>query len=113
MNNKTLAFAIATAALSLSAVTQAQSSSGNIVGDAKTGETVFVTGVDTGFKRELKIEKDGKFQIRRVPTGEYQVVRVRPDGSIDPVQQLVVRPGGNARVMEIGKSEAKDVFSGS
>lgn len=113
MNNKTLHFALATAALSFCSASHAQSSSGNIVGDARIGETVIVTGVDTGFKRELKIERDGKFQLRRIPTGEYQVVRIRPDGSIDPTQQVVVRPGGSARVMETGKTEAKDVFSGS
>lgn len=105
MNNKTLALAIATAALSISTAAQAQSSGGNIVGDAKTGETVIVTNVDTGFKRELKIERDGKFQVRRVPTGEYQVVRVRADGSISPVQEVVVRIGSTARVMNIAENQ--------
>lgn len=62
----------------------AQSSSGNIAGEAMTGDTVTVIGVDTGFKRELKIDKDGKFQIRRVPTGNYQVIRVHKDGTIAP-----------------------------
>ena len=78
-----------------------------------TGDTVVVTGVDTGFKRELKIEKDGKYQIRRVPTGAYQVVVMHKDGSIDPAQSLMVRPGGSARVMEAGKTEAKELSSGS
>ena len=91
----------------------AQSSSGNITGDATTGDTVMISGVDTGFKRELKIDKDGKYQIRRVPTGNYQVIRVHQDGTIAPAQSIVVRPGGTARVMEAGNSEAKDVFSGS
>lgn len=91
----------------------AQSSSGNITGDAVTGDTVTISGVDTGFKRELKIDKDGKYQIRRVPTGNYQVIRTRKDGTIDPAQSVVVRPGGTARVMEAGQTEAKDVFSGS
>lgn len=88
--------------ISLATITQtghAQSSSGAINGEAISGDTYVVTGVDTGFKREVKIEKDGKFQIRRVPTGNYQVVRVRADGSIDPAQQVVVRPGGTARVL--------------
>lgn len=91
----------------------AQSSSGNITGEAMVGDTVTITGVDTGFRRELKIDKDGKYQVRRVPTGDYQVVRVRKDGTIDPVQSIVVRPGGTARVMESGKDEAKDLFNGS
>ena len=85
----------------------------DITGDASTGDTVTINGVDTGFKRELKIDKDGKYQIRRVPTGNYQVIRTRKDGTIDPVQSVVVRPGGTARVMEAGQTEAKDVFTGS
>ena len=100
-------------AVSLPVAVSAQSSSGNIVGEAAVGDTVTVTGTDTGFKRELKIEKDGKYQVRRVPTGDYQVVRVHKDGTIDPVQSIVVRPGGTARVMESGKDEAKDLFNGS
>ena len=83
---------------------RAQASGGNIVGDAVSGDTVTITGVDTGFRRELKIEKDGKYQVRRVPTGQYQVVRVRKDGSMDPVQTIVVRVGSTARVMEAGAS---------
>ena len=113
LNYKTVALAIATAALSLPTSVHAQSSSGNIVGDAKTGQTVIVTSPDNGFKREMKIEKDGKFQIRRVPTGDYQVVRLHADGSIDPVQQLVVRPGGTARVMNVGNADAQDTSTGS
>ena len=93
---------------------QAQTNTGgNVVGSATPGDTITITGVDTGFKRELKIDKDGKYQIRRVPTGEYHVVRAHNDGTIDPVQGVVVRPGGTARVMTPGKTEAKDVFSGS
>ena len=100
-------------AVSLPVAVSAQSSSGNIVGEAAVGDTVTVTGTDTGFKRELKIEKDGKYQVRRVPTGDYQVVRVHKDGTIDPAQSVMVRPGGSARVMEAGKTESKELSSGS
>lgn len=106
-------FASVLLASALPATVNAQSSSGNITGDASAGDTINITGSDTGFKRELKIEKDGKYQVRRVPTGDYQVIRVHKDGTIDPPQTVVVRPGGTARVMEPGKTETKDVFSGS
>jgi len=96
----------ASLALSIAAPAVAQSSSGNIVGDALVGETITVTGVDTGFRRELKIAKDGKFQIRRVPTGDYQVVRLRKDGSNAPVQTLTVRVGSTARVMDAASPAA-------
>ena len=88
-------------AVSLPVAVSAQSSSGNIVGEAAVGDTVTVTGTDTGFKRELKIEKDGKYQVRRVPTGDYQVVRVNKDGRVGPVQSITVRVGSTARVIEL------------
>ena len=81
-------FASAVLAAALSATVNAQSSSGNITGDAAVGDTITITGTDTGFRRELKIEKDGKYQVRRVPTGDYQVVRIRKNGVMDPVQSL-------------------------
>ena len=111
----TFKFALATAVLAtaVTGAVDAQSSSGNIAGEAVAGDTITVTGVDTGFRREVRIEKDGKFQIRRVPTGEYQVVRVHKDGAIDPAQGVVVRPGGTARVMEAGKAAAGDATPGT
>ena len=95
-----LAFATLFLASSLPFTEQAQSSGGNIAGEAAAGDTVTITGVDTGFRRELKIDKDGKYQIRRVPTGNYMVVRMHKDGSIDPAQSVTVRVGSTARVME-------------
>ena len=71
-----LAIASLLLASSLPFVAHAQSSGGNIAGEASVGDTVTITGVDTGFRRELKIDKDGKYQVRRVPTGDYMVVLV-------------------------------------
>lgn len=89
---------LATSMLASNAI--AQSSSGNIVGEAAAGDTVIVSGVETGFKRELKIEKDGKYQVRGIPTGDYRVVRVHKDGSVGPTQSIRVRVGSTARVIE-------------
>ena len=107
MKNTSLALAACMTAGMLSSAAWAQSSSGNIVGEANQGDTIVVTGVDTGFKRELKIDKDGKYQIRRVPTGDYQVIRVRSDGSIDPVQKVVIHAGTTGRVLNPVTSDAK------
>lgn len=76
----------------------AQSSSGAIIGEAKVGDTVVIQGTDNGFKREMKIDKDGKFQIRRVPTGYYDVSIKHADGTEEPWKSVVVKPGGAARV---------------
>ena len=84
--------------LGLLSTAQAQSSSGNIVGNAVAGETIVVRGDGTGFHREVEIKDDGKFTIRRIPTGTYTVVRVRPDGTADTAQTVVVQIGSTARV---------------
>lgn len=86
------------AALSLATAAQAQQSSGNIVGTAAIGDTVVVEGASNGFHRELTIKQAGKFNLRRVPTGEYSVTIRHADGSTAPTQQVVVRVGSTARV---------------
>lgn len=86
------------AALSLATVAQAQQSSGNITGDAVAGDIVIVRAASTGFHREISIEDDGKFNIRRVPTGEYTVMIKHADGTVSPTKAVVVRVGSTARV---------------
>ena len=97
----------------MSSPVAAQSSSGNITGEALTGDTIVITGTDTGFRRELKIDKDGKYQVRRVPTGDYHVLKTHQDGSMEPVQSVSVRVGSTARVMETGSSPGKDHVPGA
>lgn len=85
----------------------AQSTSGNIVGEASVGDTIIVSNTDIGFSREIKIEKDGKFQVRRVPIGVYQVVHVLKDGRISPAQIVSVRPDASARVANVEPTETQ------
>jgi len=82
----------------LAGYTQAQSSSGNITGEAVAGDTIVIHGADNGFHRELKIEKDGKYNVRRVPTGDYTVVKMHADGSFEPGQAIVIHSGSTGRV---------------
>lgn len=78
---------------------RAQSSSGNLTGQAVAGETIVVDGPDNGFHRELKIEKDGKFTIRRIPTGTYTVLRVPTDGGPPKAQTVYIQVGSTVRAM--------------
>lgn len=108
MKFKILAIALGMTVASVSLSANAQSTSGNIIGEAKTGDTIYVTNTGTGLKRETKISKDGKYQIRNLPAGSYQVVPMHADGSFEPSQQLDVRSGVSSRVMPPPKSgEAK------
>jgi len=77
----------------------AQQSSGNLMGNAKPGDTVEVTGVGTGFHREVQVEADtGKWTIRRVPIGSYEIVVKHADGSADPAKGATVNAGVTARI---------------
>lgn len=105
--HNTIKIALASLALiALPSWINAQSTSGNIAGEANTGDTIVVTNTDTGFKRELKIEKKGKYQVRRVPIGEYQVIRVHKDGHIDPAQTVSIRPDATVRIANPDPDEA-------
>jgi hypothetical protein len=96
-NIKRIAFAFAATAL-IAFGAQAQQASGNIAGTAKTGDTVNVKGNGTGFHRELKIEKDGKFQLRSVPLGDYVVTVTHADGTAETPKGVAVRAGSTARI---------------
>ncbi len=85
-------------ALGVPSIALAQSSGGAIAGTAVAGEIVTINGSDTGFHRELRIEKDGKYAIRRVPTGDYIVVVTDNDGNIKMTRSVRVQIGSTARV---------------
>ena len=87
-------------ALGLPPVAMAQSSGGNIVGEAAAGKTIIVEGANTGFHREIQIKKDGKYVLRRVPTGDYTVVVLDKDGKTEMTRPVTVRVGSTARVQE-------------
>jgi hypothetical protein len=76
----------------------AQQASGGLMGAAKSGDTVTVTGMGTGFHRELKIDEDGKWQIRQVPLGNYKIEVAHADGSSEKPKAIAVRAGTTARV---------------
>jgi hypothetical protein len=85
------------ATLFFAAGANAQRASGNITGTAVAGDTVVVQGTGTGFHRELEIKKDGKYNLRAVPAGEYTVNVKHADGT-EMTRAVVVRVGSSARV---------------
>lgn len=80
------------------AAAHAQQASGNIMGDGKAGDTVIVHGPDTGFHRELVLERDGRYQVRRVPLGTFVVTVRHADGSSEAAKAVRVQAGTTARV---------------
>jgi hypothetical protein len=76
----------------------AQQASGNIQGVAVTGDTVSIYAPDIGVKREITVEKDGKWMMRRVPLGTYVVNIKHTDGTAEKTKQVTVQAGTTARV---------------
>ena len=65
---------------SLAAVLTAQSSSGTFLGIVKDvtgavipGATVGITNLDTGFRREVKSDSNGEFELPYIPLGNYRI----------------------------------------
>lgn len=108
MKHRILAIVLGMTIASLSLSAFAQSTTGSITGEAKAGDTIYVKNTDTGFNREMKIRKDGKYQVRNLPTGTYQVIPMHSDGSFEPSQQLDVRLGATSRAMpQVTSGDAK------
>ena len=76
----------------------AQLAAGNIVGDGRTGDVVWVERQETGFVRELKLDADGKYRIPRVPTGIYVVTVTHRDGTVERPREVRVQVGTTSRV---------------
>ena len=84
-------------ALSLAGTAMAQSNStGNITGDAKAGDTVLIFNPDTGMKREIEMRKDGRYRVRSLPTGNYQVTIKHADGTVGETHGASLRVGTTA-----------------
>ena len=86
-------------AIALAGAAQAQTTAGNIGGEAKAGETVVINSPATGFHREIEIEEDGKYKVRHVPAGDYTVVTIKADGTVVSSKTITVQGGRTSRVM--------------
>jgi Carboxypeptidase regulatory-like domain len=81
-----LSFALASGAVF------AQSSVGSIYGEAASGKTVTIENLDTGTRREVTTDADGKFTFNQLPTGRY---RISADGQS---RDVAVNVGTGTRV---------------
>ena len=69
-----------------------------LMGEAKVGDVALVENVDTGFRREVKVDKSGRYKLRNLPTGTFRVTVKHPDGSTEAPRLVTLRVGSTARV---------------
>lgn len=96
MSLKPLLAGVALAAASFAA--PAQHASGNIMGDAISGDTVVVEAPAIGVRREIQVTEDGRYRIARLPIGSYYVTVRHADGTAEAVKGIAVRAGTTSRV---------------
>lgn len=76
----------------------AQSPVGALAGTAKTGDVAVIRNVATGFTREVKVGKSGRYQMRNLSPGTFEVTIRHPDGASDAPKKVHVHLGTTSRV---------------
>ena len=84
--------------LSLSGVAAAQVSTSVLAGKAPVGDTVVARNVETGVEHEVKADEKGRFQLRRIPVGVYEVTIRHADGTADKPILARARLGSTVKV---------------
>jgi len=87
----------------------AQRSDGNIGGVAAAGDQVIAVNTGTGLKREVTADQEGKYRVRSLPVGDYQVTILRNGETVASVK-LPVRPGTTSRIPDLA-ADAKPMAS--
>lgn len=84
--------------LAFAGIAAAQSPTAGLMGDAKAGDVAVVENVDTGFRREVKVDESGRYKLRNLPTGTFRVTVKHPDGTSDVPKIVTLRVGTTARI---------------
>lgn len=86
---------------------RADLSVGSVFGQAPTGSSISIRNLDTGLKRELKVDAQGRFVFSQLPTGRYQL-----SGNGQTVDLTVVIGTGTPINLNVDNTE-RIVVSGS
>ncbi len=79
------------------AVSQAQSTSASIVGQAPAGDRVVLESTG-GMHRETTVKDNGRYAFRRLPLHVYMVTLFTDGEAVDKKFGIRLQPGGHARV---------------
>ncbi len=80
------------------AMALAQSPVGALAGTAKAGDVAVIRNVATGFSREVKVRNSGRYQMRNLSPGTFEVTIRHPDGVTEAPRKVDVHLGTTSRV---------------
>jgi hypothetical protein len=121
----TLALALATALGAGSGVAFAQSSAGSIYGAAASGAKITIENLDTGTRREISADAEGRFAFSQLPPGRYKVstgavsretnvvvgTGTRVDLGDETTMDTIVVTARNVNPIDVSSVESTTVFS--
>ena len=90
--------AVAVLAFAIVGIAAAQSPNAAIQGTVDPGDVAIIHNVDTGFTREVKADAKGRYRLRNLPTGTFNVTIKHADGSLGLSRTVTLRVGTTARV---------------
>ena len=88
------------ATLFVATAASAQSTTAAIQGEATPGDVVIIENAATGFSREVKPNKDGKYQLRNLSSGLFSVTIKHPDGTLEKPVWIKAKIGATVRVQQ-------------
>ncbi|WP_266169470.1 TonB-dependent receptor [Dyella subtropica] len=75
----------------------AQSTTGNIFGQAEAGETVTITSA-TGLTRQIQTDANGRYSTNNLPIGSYTVTLQKGGATVDTRKDVTVKVGSGTEV---------------
>lgn len=99
MRTRTILLSLLATFILAPALALAQSPVGALSGIAKPGDVAVIRNVATGFTREVKVRKSGRYQLRNLAPGTFEVTIRHSDGSTEAPKKVDVHLGTTSRVL--------------
>ncbi|TBR40057.1 MULTISPECIES: TonB-dependent receptor [Dyella] len=84
-------------ALGMTGTAFAQSTTGNIIGQAEAGDTVTVTSA-TGLTRQVQVDASGRYSVNNLPVGNYSVTLQKGGAAVDTRKDVSIKVGSSTDV---------------
>lgn len=98
MRTRTIVLSLLATVVLAPAIALAQSPVGALAGVAKDGDVAVIRNVATGFTREIKVGKSGRYQMRNLSPGTFEVTIRHSDGTTEAPKKVDVHLGTTSRV---------------